>query len=169
MSTHRIVRGWSWWWCLALVASLGMLASCSLKGGSGKVSKREFQEFQRDVYPVLLRDCAFSTCHGDPKRFFRVFGPGRRRMASASGVVPEAFDLPTADEIATTYQLALSMIDDADLGHSRLLQKPLAIAAGGSGHNGVDKYGRDVYRTAQDSGYLVLARWVYSPAPEAKP
>ena len=153
---------------MALAAALCTLAGCSLERGTGKVSKREFQEFQRDVYPVLLRDCAFSTCHGDPKRFFRVFGPGRRRMPNASGL-PEAFDLPTADEIATTYQLALSMIDDADLGHSRLLQKPLAIAAGGSGHGGVDKYGRDVYRTAQDSGYLVLARWVYSASPEPKP
>jgi hypothetical protein len=50
-----------------------------------------------------------------------------------------------------------------------LLQKPLAIAAGGSGHLGVDKYGRDVYRTAQDSGYVVLARWVYSKPQETTP
>ena len=164
-SMHRCSRARAWW---ALAAGLCALAGCSQERGTGKVSKREFQQFQRDVYPVLLRDCAFSTCHGDPKRAFRVFGPGRRRMAGESGV-PEAFDLPTADEIATTYQLALSMIDEDALRRSRLLLKPLAIAAGGAGHEGVDKYGRDVYRTAQDTGYLVLARWVFNPPPEPMP
>lgn len=165
MRRHDLNRARSW---LALAAGLAIAAGCSPPRGSGKVAKREFQEFQRDVYPVLLRDCAFSNCHGDPKRFFRVFGPGRRRLPGKEGT-PEAFDLPTVGEIATTYQLALSMIDEADPGHSRVLQKPLAIAAGGIGHEGVDKYGRDVYRTAQDNGYVVLARWVFSPAPEAKP
>lgn len=153
---------------LALAAGVLAAAGCSAPEGKGKVAKREFQQFQREVYPVLLRDCAFSSCHGDPNRFFKVFGPGRTRMPGTQGT-PEAFDLPTVEEIATTYQLALSMIDDADPGHSRFLQKPLAIAAGGTGHQGVDKYGRDVYRTAQDTGYVVLARWVFSPAPEAKP
>jgi hypothetical protein len=55
------------------------------------------------------------------------------------------------------------MIDKADPASSLLLRKPLAVEAGGAGHLGVDKYGRNVYRTAQDTGYLVLARWVMSP------
>jgi hypothetical protein len=59
--------------------------------------------------------------------------------------------------------MALSMIDERDLKGSLLLRKPLSVAAGGAGHRGVDNYGRDVYRTKQDSGYVALARWVLAP------
>jgi hypothetical protein len=50
-----------------------------------------------------------------------------------------------------------------------LLRKPLAVASGGAGHLGVDRYGRDIYRTAEDSGYLALARWVYTSTTPAQP
>ncbi len=150
---------------LTVLASAG--GACTLDVGESATPKREFQQFQREVYPVLMRDCGFPACHGDPRRFFRVWGPGRARLPTDTGL-PEAFDLPTGDEIGASYQLALSMINDEQPEHSLLLQKPLAIDAGGSGHIGVDKYGRDVYRTADDSGYVALARWVFSgeePAP----
>ena len=128
--------------------------------------KREFSVFQKEVYPVLLRDCGFPACHGASERFFRVFGPGRTRLPNDLGVLPEPFELPTGEELSTSQSLALSMIDREHLQWSLLLRKPLAISAGGAGHLGVDGYGRDVYRTAQDAGFLALARWVYAaPAP----
>jgi hypothetical protein len=80
-------------------------------------------------------------------------------------VLPAALDQPTVDEISATYSLALSMIDEANPTRSALLRKPLAVAAGGAAHLGVDKHGRDVYRTTQDTGYVAIARWVLSPAP----
>ena len=43
---------------------------------------------------------------------------------------------------------------------SSLLRKPLAIAAGGSGHEGTDTFGRNVYQTIDDPSFQVLARWV---------
>jgi hypothetical protein len=148
--------------------SVGLLlllcCACGSKQQAGAFAKREFPAFQREVYPVLLRDCAFPTCHGGPQRFFRVWGPGRVRLPGMKGT-PGAVDLPTVDEISASYSLALSMIDNSDPAHSALLRKPLAVAAGGAGHRGVDKHGRDVYRTKQDSGYVTLARWVLSPAP----
>jgi hypothetical protein len=150
--------------------SIGLLllcCACAKQPPAGSVAKREFPSFQREVYPVLLRDCAFPSCHGGPQRFLRVWGPGRVRLPSSKGT-PGAVDLPSVDEISATYSLALSMIDDRDPAHSPLLRKPLAVAAGGAGHRGVDKYGRDVYRTAQDSGYLTLARWVLSAAPASQ-
>ncbi len=139
-----------------------LLAGLGCKSGDDKAvfAHREFQQFQHEVYPVLLRDCAFQACHGAPARFFRVWGPGRARLPTPMGL-PDEFDQPTVDEISATESLALSMIDDGDPGRSLLLRKPLAVAAGGSGHLGVDKHGRDIYRTAQDSGYLTIARWVY--------
>jgi hypothetical protein len=65
--------------------------------------------------------------------------------------------------------MGLSMVDDADPSLSELLRKPLAVEAGGAGHQGVDKYGRDVYRTADDNGYVALARWVFSTPPMMQP
>ena len=111
---------------------------------------------------MLLRDCGFPACHGAKERFFRVWGPGRSRLPNDMGVIPEAFDLPTGDELSASYSLALSMIDEQHPVASLLLRKPLAIAAGGAGHLGVDGYGRDVYRTAEDSGFLAIARWVHA-------
>lgn len=148
--------------------SIGLLLLMGFAcGGAAKkttFARRAFQPFQREVYPVLLRDCGFPACHGAPQRFFRVWGPGRVRLPGAKST-PAAFDLPTVDEISATYSLALSMIDAGDPGRSALLRKPLAVAAGGAGHLGVDKHGRDLYRTTQDTGYVTIARWVHSPPP----
>jgi hypothetical protein len=151
--------------CLGLTLSL----ACACGGTEQKpaLAKRDFKVFQREVYPVLLRDCGFPACHGAKERFFRVWGPGRTRLPKDMGVLPEAFDLPTGDELSTSYSLALSMIDDGHPDRSLLLRKPLAVAAGGAGHLAVDAYGRDVYRTAEDSGFLTLARWVYAPPASA--
>ena len=148
-----------------LIICLLLVSACADTGGEGVVAKRKFPEFQREVYPVLLRDCGFPSCHGDTRRFFRIYGPGRVRLPNDQGEMPTPFDSPTGDEISLSYSLAQSMIDPAEPGKSSLLRKPLAVAAGGAGHLGVDSYDRDVYRTAQDSGYVTLARWVYSEAP----
>ena len=131
--------------------------------------KRPFVPFQQDVYPVLLRDCGFSTCHGAADRLFRVWGPGRARLQT-DGITPEAFASPTGDEIGNSYALALAMIDPRNLGESLLLTKPLSVGAGGAGHGGVDRYGRDVYRTPDDAGFRVIARWAETvPEPAVEP
>ncbi|MDD9934823.1 MAG: hypothetical protein OXT09_14535 [Myxococcales bacterium] len=150
-------------WFPALLAAL--LLACTDTGGEGATAKREFEQFQREVYPVLLRDCGFPACHGDPERFFRVFGPGRVRLPGET-VSPAALDQPTGNELSVSYALAQSMIDLEDPGDSPLLRKPLAVEAGGAGHFGVDQYDRDVYRTEQDMGYLLIARWVYNEPEE---
>jgi hypothetical protein len=153
--------------CLAL--ALCFMCACGGSDDKPVEVKRDFKLFQREVYPVLLRDCGFPACHGAKERFFRVWGPGRSRLPSDDGI-PEAFDLPTGDELSATYSLALSMIDGKYPAHSLLLRKPLAVAAGGAGHLGVDGYGRDIYRTQEDAGFLALARWVYAePTAPAMP
>jgi hypothetical protein len=144
-----------------LALTLSLICACSSADSKPTAVKRDFKLFQREVYPVLLRDCGFPACHGAKERFFRVWGPGRSRLPTDKGL-PEAFDLPTGDELSASYGLALSMIDGGQPSRSLLLRKPLAVAAGGAGHLGVDAYGRDIYRTAEDSGFLAIARWVYA-------
>jgi hypothetical protein len=151
------------WVGLALALCGALLSACGDEGNGWQKPRRDFMAFQSDVMPVLLRDCAFSTCHGAPERFFRVWGPGRTRL----NPMTRAFDIMTGDEASLNLQHALSMIDNANPSRSLLLRKPLAMEAGGAGHLGADKFGRNVYRTVNDDGYLKLSRWVLNAPPPA--
>ena len=112
------------------------------------------------AYEVLLRDCAFVECHGASGRFLRVVGPGRVRLSQESSVFAPA----TPDELALTYDRVLAQIDAQDPLSSDLLRKPLAEAAGGAGHRGLDVYGRDVYASPQDASYQILQQFVMARA-----
>jgi hypothetical protein len=137
------------------------LLACSLVGCGGDapelvVAQADFPRFQSQVYPVLLRDCSFIACHGSSERFFQVYGPGRARLDPMTGSLDEV----TMDELIQSYNRALSMIDVQSPSRSLLLRKPLAPSAGGSGHEGVDAWMRDVYASKQEPGYVALEVWV---------
>lgn len=142
--------------------------------GSVDVPMRNTSDFENQVWPVLRRDCGFHACHGSPDRFFRVYGIGRARLFPEDEQLMSGTNSHVALERDYTMQFALSMIDHDDPSRSLLLRKPLAVAAGGAGHLGVDKFGRNVYRTTESEGYTVLARWVldvvqHAPAAGAPP
>lgn len=148
---------------LAVALVVGALASACAGGdeGSGALPELDRAQFQSSVYPVLLRDCAFSECHGAEHRFFQVYGPGRVRLDPALS----ANDPATAPEIELSYERARSMLaTDARIEDSLLLRKPLEIAAGGQGHEGTDALGRNVYATRADPGYAALVGWATAPA-----
>jgi hypothetical protein len=132
-------------------------AACSQDPG-WQLSTPSQTTFKDDVYPVLIRDCAFQTCHGSEDRFFRVWGPGRVRLSSMSS----ADDPLTTEEVNANYARAVSLVDGDDPKNSLILRKPLAVEAGGAGHLGIDNYGRNVYRSIDSEGYLMISRWVFS-------
>ena len=72
-------------------------------------------------------------------------------------------DPPTAEELEFSYQRARSMLDGDDPPRSLLLRKPLAEGAGGSGHEGTDAFGRDVYSDTQHPAFRVIADWALAP------
>jgi len=152
---------WSCALALTLVAAALVLggAGCAQDDTAPPVADRKFRDFQQ-VFPVLQRDCGFNTCHGSADRFFRVFGPGRVRLKADTA----AFDGVTGDEASASFQSALAMIDAEHPERSLLLKKPLALEAGGATHGGADPYGRNVYRTVNDEGYIAIARFVFSKA-----
>jgi hypothetical protein len=146
--------------------ALAMLLGCADgKEWSGSLPPGDYADFEANVYPVLLRDCAFSECHGGEQRFFQVFGPGRVRLDpllySADPAIPA--------EVMLSYERAVSMIaSDGDVGRSLLLTKPLEAAAGGQGHQGTDTLGRNVYLTKLDPSYAVLRGWAERTAAAAR-
>lgn len=172
---HRLpTLSWLGWACCALLSGVASGSCSSANPEDGwQAPNANDNLFRTEVYPVLLRDCAFHTCHGSEQRFFRVWGPGRVRLGGRS-----AFDcLPgdekvmqpdgssqcrSKDEVDASFDNAISFIDGKDPARSIILRKPLATEAGGMGHLGVDKFGRNLYRTTDSPGYLTLSRWVFS-------
>lgn len=142
-----------------LVTALGLVACAQDEGY--EQPNLSLTTFEDEVYPVLIRDCGFQTCHGSAERFFRIWGPGRDRLLSTSN----PFDPVTDQEIELSYRRTVAMVDAKSPADSILLKKPLSVAAGGAGHLGADRFGRNVYRTQDDPGYLALSRWVFSLQP----
>jgi hypothetical protein len=149
-------------WLAAVVATL---AACRGEPGwSGDIPDVSEASFRSTVYPVLMLDCAYSECHGVRQRFLLVYGPGRTRLDPATRTT----DPPTAAELRVSYERAVSMLASEsgdDIEQSRLLRKPLAIAAGGVGHLGVDTFGRNIFQDKLSPGYVALQRWAEGMPP----
>lgn len=133
-----------------------LLSSCTDPVQDLSVPAADPVLFGTTVYPILLRDCGFTTCHGNPERFFAVFGPGRTRLDPATG----EYDPATPYELALTYTRARSMLFGPDGAESSLLvRKPIPLDQGGAGHKGDDPWGNPVYRSVDDARYVALYRW----------
>jgi len=115
-----------------------------------------------EAYPVLMRDCSFFACHGSPDRLFQVWGPKRRRAFEATNLDADQERMRLGKESNDTFSMAIGFVDINDPGNSLLLRKALDAQAGGTGHLGLDKFGRNVYRSGESPGYVALAKWVYS-------
>lgn len=107
--------------------------------------------FEAEVYPVLLRDCSFAACHGDPRRPLFVPGPGRTRL----DVDASPLDPPTREELERAYDRARALLLAEGDEPAPLLHKPTADAA----HGGRDGLGRNVYEDPDAPGLAALTRW----------
>jgi hypothetical protein len=138
-------------------AALSMfLAACADSSAELHLPAPDQAAFELQVYPVLLRDCGFPECHGSQQRFFRVYGPGRVRYPSPTPT--PIFAPATAAEISASYHRARSMLANEDgVDHAPLLRKPLYAE-----HGGADDWGENVYRSASDPNYVILANWAHS-------
>ena len=90
---------------------LGAATGCEEAREPWEPADREFRDFQR-VFPVLMRDCGFHTCHGSDERFFRIHGPGRARLDPDS----KAFDplTPYCSPSSTAVVLSAAASDPDD-------------------------------------------------------
>jgi hypothetical protein len=144
-----------------------LLVACGVDPQPSRIANADQTQFAETVYPLLLRDCGFPVCHGAQDRFFRIYGPGRSRLFPAPNADPG--DPETEQELSQSYERARSMIDAKDPLHSLLLRKPLSVAAGGSGHKGLDAWKKNVYASTQDPRYQALHNWAFSMSAALQP
>jgi hypothetical protein len=142
---------------LALIAA-ALCVSCASLQSDPELATPDRVVFDNEVWPILVRDCGFNACHGGEPRFFRVLGPGHERLDPATRLTAPVTDA----ELQLSYDRARSMVDANDPNLSSLLLKPLEVAAGGSGHEGTDSFGRNVFQSIDDPSFQVLARWASS-------
>jgi hypothetical protein len=150
---------------LLLVAVLTGVACNNETSATTEPPLPDRASFDTNVYPLLLRDCGFSECHGAQHRFFQVFGPGRSRLAGH----PSDPDLGPRER-QLTYDRTRSMLVAAGGGsifESPLLTKPLEVSSGGASHEGVDHFGRNIFQTVADSRYVMLWQWATTQQPLA--
>jgi hypothetical protein len=107
--------------------------------------------FEATVYPVLLRDCSFAACHGDPRRPLYVPGPGRPRLEETTDI----FDRPTAAELELGYDRARALLLREGDEPPPLLHKP----GPGAAHRGRDAAGDNVYEDPAAPGLAALTAW----------
>lgn len=145
---------------LACCLALSTLA-CATTAEDPVVTTPDRVVFDAQIYPILVRDCGHSACHGSEARFFRVVGPGHVRLDPATRLAAPV----TEAELALSYNRARSMIDPGDPNRSPLLIKSLEAAAGGADHEGSDSFGRNVYRSPEDPDFQLLVRWALGVSP----
>ncbi len=150
------------WLPRALIAALVAAVACTLPDGNPAVPAADPAVFRDEVYPILIADCGFNVCHGDPTRAFAVFGPGRGRLRADTDL-----DAPvTAEELAVTFTRARSMLVSRDgVQHAPLLRKPLAIDDGGVRHGGTDAWGNAIYAKKTNARFQVLVAWALAATP----
>lgn len=144
----------------ACAAACLLLTACA--SDPSTLPAPDYELFRSEVYPVLLRDCGMSNCHGDEERFFVVWGPGRTRLPvdpaelDEEDAAPSPFDPPTEDEMWLSYQRARAALVHGGEGleEAPLLVKPLE----GRGHGGKDRWDRNPW-SREDARWQLVRGW----------
>ncbi len=159
---------------LALLSSLlasSLLAACVAEPNETVGwAALDRSSFACEVEPVLEAQCSMPACHGAATRRMPVLAPGRMRLAGELAAAIAA--QPTEEREAGTHPRLTEVEIDANFSAARamvlpeageaspLLDKPLAVAAGGVYH----APDGDVFADRDDAGYAALLRWVRGEA-----
>lgn len=113
--------------------------------------------FRCRVQPVLTKSCGAFACHGDGRRYFRLFGRNRLRSA---GSEEERNAFMRAEERSFNFDSARAMVDAEHPDKSLLLLKPLDSKSGGYYHGALDFGTSNVFINKDDPDYKTLEAWV---------
>lgn len=149
---------------LSCVVAMG---GCAVDNPVEPLPEPSFEYFACAVQPLLDRDCSFSGCHGNVQRGMQVLSPSRMRISSEYAIAR----MQTSDaEVEEGIHPALTNVElsfnyEQVRGYSRalsagrpapILDKPLAVAAGGIYHTA---HG-DVFASKDADGYKVIEAWL---------
>lgn len=124
---------------------------------AGPLPELDEAYFRCRVQPVLTKDCSAFGCHGDARRYFRVFARNRLRYG---GTEEERNAFLRDSERAANFDSARAMVSATDPDSSLLLLKPLNQPAGGYYHGARLQGTTDVFETRDDPEFKILAAWV---------
>ncbi len=125
-----------------LVALLALLAlgaaGCAPAPPDIPLPAVDVASFSAEVQPILERRCASPSCHGRVERPLALYGSGSYRADPTRRFLIEPL---TAAELEANARGVASFVLEprergAALGRSLVLCKPLALPAGGCGHQG---------------------------------
>jgi hypothetical protein len=142
--------------CLIVWLSLGCVQSNPPEPPPGL----DFAFFRCELQPVLVKQCATPACHGNGKRFFRLYARNRLRL----GVSALDVNRPLREEeVRANYDASRALVDSLDRPEdSMMLRKPLESSQGGYYHGATRIFrssGANVFASPEDPGYQKLLSW----------
>jgi hypothetical protein len=120
----------------------------------------DFAFFRCEVQPVLVKQCAAPACHGNGKRFFRLYARNRLRLGGG----PLDVNRPLREEeVQANYDAARALVDGLEAPEdSMMVRKPLESSQGGYYHGATRIFrwgGANVFSSREDPGYQKLLAW----------
>jgi len=113
--------------------------------------------FRCRVQPILTKSCAAFACHGDGRRYYRVFARNRLRLGGEETTRNAPLG---SDERQANFRAASVLLDPVaptSPTESWLVGKPLEQAAGGLYHRGALVFnGGNVFGTRDDPDFATL-------------
>jgi hypothetical protein len=146
---------------LVMAAGVVACATCACQNGldapAGAVDLDE-PFFRCEVQPVLTKSCSTFKCHGDARRYFKIFARNRLRFG---GGEEERNATMREVERGFNFESARAFVDADFPEESLLLLEPLDEAAGGYYHGGAVIYGRgDVFQSRDEADFVTLRDWI---------
>lgn len=137
-----------------LILTIFIVAGCGVASMEDEpLPPLDYEEFVRQVQPILGYGCANPSCHGNEQRPLSIYAPQAYRFDPT-----QVFTLsPLTDgELRENYERARSFAVDTGAG-PLLLTKPLAEEAGGARH----LEGGDIFYSIEERDYRILEAWIY--------
>lgn len=137
-----------------------LLSACVQSNPPEPPPELDFAFFRCEVQPVLVKQCATPACHGNGKRFFRLYARNRLRFETS----PLDVNQPLHEvEVRANYDASRAMLDSLDSPRqSMMLRKPLESSVGGYYHGATRVFrggGPNVFASPDDPGFQKLLLW----------
>src|SRR3954469_21608536 len=139
-------------------APLLLVAACTtVENGPAPSPEKSLDEnvFKCSVEPVLIRQCSYTACHGIAGSPFRLYSPGKLRIAKPADLDAANAPLTAAERHANFLSASGFKFATADVLDNLLLRKPLPPSEGGYAHEG-----GAIFATAADPEWTKIHAWL---------